>query len=401
MLSIRDTGSDQEFVKLTNRDGRDPFALIAWFLAILGLQVSMLQTSVAEAAGIERTLPSTTRILFEEGTYAEIGVSYTDPHQRGTGATLPSALTGFPANIDLDGETSDLFEPYWGFSAALKTDLTDRLSFALVVDEPYGADTSYGSDNFGGAFTYTGTIAELDARQITGVMAYDLRPDLKLYGGVRALWTEAKADVPFLLDYKVTTDPEWGAGYLLGVAWSRPELAMRVALTYASEIKIRYATEEWETFDSTTEVRFPQAVDLEFQTGVSPRTLLFGSVRWVEWSAFQMAPKQYTQTFMQPLVNYEKDFFTYTVGIGRQLTESLSGSLSFVFEPSQGGSSLNTLGPYDGRRLGAAALNYEFDRFNLTGGLAYGRLGDTSNGFDTQFDAGRVLSGGLRLGYTF
>ena len=197
------------------------------------------------------------------------------------------------------------------------------------------------------------------------------------------------------------TGSDWGTGYLAGIAYSRPSIAMRVALTYASEVRIRYDTEEWNTFDSTTDVTFPQSVDLEFQTGIAPGTLIYGSVRWVEWSVFEMAPEQYTASFLEPLVRYDRDYTTYTIGLGRQLTDRLAGSVSFIHEPSQGGSNLNTLGPYDGRTLGAAALSYDLDRFSVTGGMAFGRLGNTSNGFETEFDDGSVWSAGLRLGYAF
>lgn len=367
----------------------------------LGLAIAIGSVGLAGAAGIERTLPSPTRLLFEPGTYGELGISFTDPRQRGDGAILPPEYTGQPLDTVLSGKTSDLFDPYWGFSGAFKSDITDRLSYAFVLDQPFGADTVYGQDTFAGGFTYAGTTATLDTWQAIGILAYDLRPDVKLYGGLRALWTEASADVPFLRDYTVETGSDWGTGYLAGIAYSRPSIAMRVALTYASDVRIRYDTEEWNTFDSTTDVTFPQSVDLEFQTGIAPETLLYGSVRWVEWSVFEMAPEQYTASFLEPLVRYDRDYTTYTIGLGRQLTDRLAGSVSFIHEPSQGGSNLNTLGPYDGRTLGAAALSYDLDRFNVTGGMAFGRIGNTSNGFETEFDDGSVWSAGLRLGYTF
>ncbi|WP_424931172.1 OmpP1/FadL family transporter [Amaricoccus macauensis] len=369
----------------------------------LGLAAFVGSVGFASAAGIDRTLPSTTRILFEEGTYGEVGLTYTDPHQRGDDALLPQGFTGLPVPLPLAGETSDLFDPYWSLSGSFKSDINSRLSYALFLDQPFGANTDYGPDSFSPAvLSYEGTTATLDTWQVSGVIAYDIRPDLKIYGGVRALWTEASADVPFLFNYSVETGSDWGTGYLAGIAYSRPEIALRVALTYASEVTIRYDTEEWQAFDSTTEVTFPQSVDLEFQTGIAEDTLLFASIRWVEWSVFEMAPQAYVAEFREPLVNYEKDYTTYTLGIGRQITDKLAGSLSIIHEPSEGGSNLNTLGPYDGRTLGAAAMSYDVDeRINITGGFAFGHLGSTSNGFETDFDDGSVWSAGLRLGYTF
>lgn len=369
--------------------------------------LSIASYEFVRAAGVERTLPSATRILFEDGTYGEIGLTYTDPYQRGNGVLLPPEYTFLPDPVPVSGQTRDVFEPYWSFSAAFRSNITDTLSYALTLEPTYGADTAYGLDTFsfvlpwGAPFTYADTSAKLDSQQITGVLAYDIRPDIKLYGGLKALRTSASADIPFLGAYTVDTDADWGTGYLIGAAYSRPEIALRVALTYGSKIKIRYDTDEWDAFNGTTEVTFPQTVDLEFQTGITPKTLFYGSIRWAEWSEFEMAPEQYMATFGEPLVKYENDYTTYTIGIGRQLTERLAGSLSVIHEPSQGGSPLNTLGPYDGRTLGSAALSYDFERFNVTGGMVYGRLGDTSNAFDTAYDDGAVWGAGLRVGYQF
>ena len=40
----------------------------------------------------------------------------------------------------------------------------------------------------------------------------------------------------------------------------------------------------------TTDVDTPQSVQLDFQTGVAPKTLVFGYVRWVDWSEFSISP---------------------------------------------------------------------------------------------------------------
>jgi long-chain fatty acid transport protein len=375
-------------------------------LALAGLSAALLLgfAWIAGAAGVERTLPSTTRILFEEGSYAEIGLTYSDPHQQGSTATLPPVFTPFPGPgpIRVEGKTPDLFKPHLALSGAFRTDITPRLSMALLAHQPYGAETSYGPDGFaGGFFTYEGTIAELESRQVIGLLAYDLRPDLKVYGGLRALWTKANADVPFLLDYTVRTKADWGTGHLVGLAYSRPEIALRVALTYASEIEIRYETEEWDSFESTTAVTFPRSVEFEFQTGIAPGTLVFGSARWVDWSAFEIAPERYSLSFGEPLVRYDADYTTYTLGLGRQLTDRLSGSISLLHEPARHASQLNTLGPYDGRTVGAVALSYDLERINVSGGVVYGALGKTRNGFRTDFDNGSVWGAGLRLGYSF
>ena len=125
-------------------------------------------------------------------------------------------------------------------------------------------------------------------------------------------------------------------------------------------------------------------MQLDFQTGVAPQTLVFGYIRWVDWSDFSVNPPVYEQATTgllgeaRPLIAYQDDWWTYNLGVGRQLTDALAGSVAITWEPSVGGE-MTSLGPYDGRTTGTVALTYEVNGFDITGGLTYGVLGDTEN----------------------
>jgi long-subunit fatty acid transport protein len=223
----------------------------------------------------------------------------------------------------------------------------------------------------------------------------------------------ANAAISFLGDYTIEAEEDWGYGYVVGAAYSRPEIGLRVALTYASEIEYTLDTREFAntlagptTVDGTVDVDTPQSVTLEAQTGINERTLVFGSVRWVDWSEFAIAPTLYGQVTLgalgeeRPLVDYPEDWWTYTLGVGRQLTDTLAGSLSVTHEP-QVNEVLTTLGPVDGRTTVGAALTYEIGRATLSGGVSYGWLGDTTNLLDTKFRDGETFGAGIRVGYAF
>lgn len=353
----------------------------------------------AWGAAIERSVPSTSRLLFEPGRYGELGAVWVDPRQDGSGAD--TGVLGMPGR--LDGRTGDMFDPEWTLSGALKAGTGQGFSFALLVDQPYGAATTYPGGASAVAALYAGTLARLDTWEAAGIVAWDPLPSVKLYGGVRMQWLDARADIPFIAGYTVRGEGDWGTGYLAGIAYQRPEIAFRTALTYYSPIRHRLRTEEaagGSTAASTTEISTPQSVSLEIQSGIAPRTLAFGSVRWVEWSDFDISPPLYAALVGEPLVDYSGDWWTWTAGIARQLSDALAGSLSVSYEPSIGGA-LTTLGPHDGRITATAALSYDFGRANLTGGVTWGKLGDTSNALDTRFDDGTVLGLGVRLGVRF
>jgi long-subunit fatty acid transport protein len=385
--------------------------------------VALAAAGSAHAAALEQTVPATIRLLYQEGRYIEFGLAYTDPDQSGEGATIPAGVLA-PVEIPLSGNTGDVFEDRWNISGAYKADLNDRLSYALIFDEPLWADTRYGSAGFSNpAFgiidlpLYEGSKADVKSYQISGVLAYDVNPSVKVYGGLRAQRLDAEAAVSFVQNYSVKADNKWGYGWLVGAAYERPEIALRVALTYHSKIGYDLDTaetitplgplpEDPVTRDTETDVDTPQSVQLDFQTGVAPKTLVFGYIRWVDWSEFSVEPPVYEQATAdllgegRPLIQYADDWWTYNLGVGRQLTDALAGSVAITWEPSVGGE-MTSLGPYDGRTTGTVALTYEVNGFDVTGGLTYGVLGDTENLLKTDFNDGSVWGAGLRVGYTF
>lgn len=375
----------------------------------------------AQSAALEQTVPAAIRLLYEQGNYAEVGVQFTDPSQSGNGATLPALPPLLPNGAVLPGNTGDVFNDRWNFSGALKGDIGDRWSYLLGFDQPLWADTLYGSGTFPPlpaplpTSLYGGSSAHLKTYQITAVAAYDATPNVKLFGGLRAQRLDAEASISFVEDYRVKADNKWGYGYLLGAAYERPDIALRVALTYQSKISYDLPTDESivpfgtttaVTLKDKTDIDTPQSVQLDFQTGVAPKTLVFGYVRWVNWSDFAVKPPLYEDTTAvllgapRALVAYQHDTWTYNLGVGRQLTDQLAGSLSLTWEPSVGGE-MTSLGPYDGRTVGTAALTWSEGPWNVTGGLSYGVLGDTYNVLRTDYDDGSVWGAGLRVGYSF
>lgn len=342
----------------------------------------------AEAAGIERVVPSV-RPLFRPHGYVEFNLAHVEPRLKGEDVNFGLG--------PIEGETADLFDNYSQFSLALKGLVTDRLSYMLVLDEPWGADTDYRGSTLP---PYDGTTADLRSYQFTTALAYDITPNVKVYGGLRAQRTDAEASIPFVANYTITTDKDWGLGWMVGAGYQIPEIALAVSLTYYSEIDHEFDIVEGST-PGTSGFSTPRSVNLEFQSGVAADTLVFGSVRWVDWSEFKIAPPLYvSSTGGTPLVEYEDDWWTYNLGIGRQLSEQWAAAFQVTYEPDEGGT-LSTLGPIDGRTIVGGSLTYSKGPLELTGGVSYGWLGETSNQLATRFADGDFTAVGLRLGYSF
>jgi long-chain fatty acid transport protein len=369
-----------------------PTVAILLAAAVAGL----LPPQDTRAAGIERAVPSMLP-LFRGGTYGEANVANVRPRLRGEGA---------PA-VGLDGTTTDLFDDYTRVALALKGNLTRQTSFLLSLDQPWGANTNYGQGSFPPPpAPYGGTVAELNSTALTATLAHDVTPAVKVWGGMRAQRADARAAIPFIADYTIETNKDWGVGYLIGAGYQIPDIALAFALTYHSGIEHAFSTTETstapglETLAGSAGFETPQSVTLEFRTGVADDTLLFGSIRWVDWSKFAIEPPAYVAITNEPLVDYETDWWTYTLGVGRRINDTWAVAVQASYEP-QAGATLTTLGPIDGLKTVGGSLTYTSGPLELTGGISYGWIGDTSNAFGTRYEGGTVAAAGLRIGYSF
>ena len=377
-----------------------------YFLAIPALLAS---TAIVHAGGIDRSGQSI-NALFESGRYAEFSFGAISPDTSGTSTAAVPPPFGAGAN------SGDMTSSYLQFGAAYKADINERLSYAIIYDQPFGADVDYPA---GTGYYAQGSQADLDSHALTGLLRYRMNDNFSVHGGVRVQSIEATATVPFVTDtrgpfagapYRVDGDRDIGVGYAVGFAYEKPEIAMRVSLTYNSKIKHDVDTTENSVLggpnQSTTEIETPQSVNLEFQTGIAEDTLLFGGVRWVDWSDFDISPANYgTLTRGGSLVSYDDDVFTYSLGVGRRLNDNWSVSASVGYEKSNGGFASN-LGPTDGNKSLALAAVYTRDNMKITTGVRYVNIGDaetTLNGANAsgEFEDNDAVAFGVKVGFTF
>ena len=362
---------------------------------------AVLCATTAHAGGIDRSGQSVS-VIFEDGNYAELSLGVVAASVSGTSvAALGSRDSG------------DMAGNFIAFSGAYKHQFTDALSGALIIDQPYGANVDYPVSTF---YYAQGSTAELVSNAVTGVLRYKLPSNVSVFGGLRYQTLSAKAFIPFVTPVPGVTPPysanganDGGVGYLIGAAFEKPEIALRVALTYNSEIKHMLATAETSVFgalNTTTPITTPQSVNLEIQSGIAKNTLLFGSIRWVEWSKFDISPKVYgALTSGGSLVSYDADTITYSVGVGRKFSDAFSGAVTIGYEGPTGGFASN-LGPTDGFWSIGVGGTYTQDNMKITGGVRYVAIGDADTTLNkttaaANFTGNSAIAAGVKIGFTF
>ncbi|TCO69042.1 outer membrane protein transport protein [Rhodovulum euryhalinum] len=261
---------------------------------VTGTVLAALGAGAAHAGGVERSTQSV-GILFEKGNYAEFSFSYFEPSVSGrVGAPFAPAGSG------------NMLDSFTNVTLAYKHALTDQIDLAIVFDQPIGANVDY---PLGTGYPIQGTTAELKNNAITGFIRYKLPSSISLIGGVRVMQTSGIVSipnpppVPAAPPYALKTSEETDFGYVVGVAWERPEIAARVALSYNSAITHDFDATESSILTGglpvagTFKTEIPESINLEFQTGIAPDTLLFGSIRWVNWTEFTIDPDEYRNVY--------------------------------------------------------------------------------------------------------
>ena len=348
--------------------------------AAVGLAMA---AGTAQAAGVERSSQSV-GILFEKGRYAEFSAGFVSPSVSGT-LTPPGLASG------------DMAKSYTNLSFGYKQELGENTDIAFIVDQPIGADVFY---PLGTGYPLSGTSATINSIAYTGLLRYRFPSNFSVYGGIRIQQVSGEASLPFAA-YTLTTGQETDFGYVLGVAYEKPEIALRVALTYNSEITHKFENVlENGTASAPFSTTVPQSVNLEFQSGVAPDTLVFGNIRWVEWTAFDISPAIYVAGFGGPLSDYANDGITYNLGIGRRFNDQLSGAITFGYEPSSGDITGN-LGPTDGYKSVGLGLSYTRDNVKVTVGVRYVKIGDATTTLGANFTDNHAVAAGMKIGVNF
>ena len=207
--------------------------------------------------------------------------------------------------------------------------------------------------------------------------------------------------------YRLDSDSDRQTSFLIGAAYERPEIALRVALTYEQGYTHEFTSTE--TISAlpaisgvgTTEVEMPDVITLDFQSGVAPGTLVFGSIRHATWGDWEVRPAGYETLTGTRVTGIDDDVTTYRIGVGRAFTDQLSGFVRVTYEDGSGGV-LSRLAPTDGSRAFGFGGSYEVSSaIKVTGGVEFVSFGDGTDASGVTFSGNDAVGVGLSVGYTF
>lgn len=353
-----------------------------------------LTSTLAFAGGIDRsTMPFS--ILFEKGSVAQLSFSNVTPSVSGITPTPGPSLP-----------TGNMAQSYTPVSLAFKSDLSDKLGLAVIVNSPYGADAAYTTG------AYTGLEAHWKSDQIAALLKYKVTDRVSVYGGLRYVTSSATINIPSQMTsgagtYTASAASDSQVGYVVGAAYEVPDIALRVGLSYETEITHSFPTAErfanvnsGYTMNSTTDIKLPQTLTLDFQSGVAKDTLVFGSIRWSEWSQWHVVPAYYFGATGGEVTGFDNDVVTYQLGVGRRLNENFSVFARLGYERATGGVA-SRLSPTDGMQSIGVGGSWTQDNIKVTGGVEYVKVGDAVDGSGTVFSGNDAVGVGVSVAFSF
>ncbi|MEO9896914.1 MAG: outer membrane protein transport protein [Paracoccaceae bacterium] len=359
-----------------------------------------------QAGGLDRS-GQNIGILFEEGNVLEFTLGYSNPSVDGTDT--------FAAPGTSIGNVTDSFLVW---STAVKYEINDQWSLALVIDEPYGLDLLYPGD--GASTSLGGTSAVVDSSAVTAIARYKFTDRFSVHGGLRYQTLSANVNLSGLAygglnGYNADFDGQGAWGYVVGVAYEIPDIALRVALTYNSSIT--HDLDTTETVNgvlvnpiSETEIEAPESFNLSFQSGVAANTLVFGSVRYSMYEDTIVSP-----TFFDGAVPGANSSLTdidqgldLEIGVARRFNDKWAGRVAIGYQRSGEDILVSPLAPTDGSRYISVGAAYTInEKMTLSGGIRYTDLGDalpetgTPDVARASFVGNSALSAGLKLSIKF
>ncbi len=277
-------------------------------------------------------------------------------------------------------------------SIGYKANITDQFSCLASYNEPYGIDADYGTGNAYSATTvrfevksqdvgltcgyrfgvgetslgqsYMRVIAGGSYQRLEGFQERQSFLDLATAGiGAVGLVTNTSGLGNFDVDGEEF-------GYRVGLSYEIPSIALRAAVIYNSEINHNLqggqsslgfgVSGPTAIVPVSVAATIPQSIDVRLQSGINAKTLAFLNFRWQQWSELGILPIVggiNPATGAQTALSFDplyQDGYTVTAGIGRALTEDLSGLISLGWD--RGTSTIS---------------GFQSDTWNLAGGVSY------------------------------
>lgn len=354
---------------------------------------SFVVPTCAMAGGMERTaLP--TAFMFETGGYVDFTYSNRN----------------YDVTDNMFAPTNSMYGDVSGANISAKFDVNEKIAIGVTHYNQAGINLNYqGAGSQIPGFNAFGPMVDLEIGALALMGKYKIGENFSVLGGMKrtsvadAIADIFKVSVPGVTTAAaVTGDSE--TGYVAGIAYERKDIALRVEYILEQDVSFSLSTTGGALGPATanTTGSIPDYQTINFQSGVAEDTLIFGSIRIADWSNHQIAVAPQTQA--APTSSFS-DTTTYSIGLGRRISDELSVSGSYSFEEASEATGTSLLSTTDGYDTIGLGVRYKINSgTEISGGAALTNVGDktvTTSGIPGKFTGNSVTSIGIKLAFKF
>ena len=334
-----------------------------------GVSLVALSAGMAHAGGFElQTLD--TSMMYADGNQASISYASIDASIEGYNSVLGAATK----KAVVKDQTVTNF--------AAKFDVGDSLSFGLGTYRAGAIQLDGG--NAADAGVNLAPTGDVDLDTTALMVKYNLNDNVSFLGGITQNTLKEGNVTTMAGSYNVTGKST--QSYVIGAAYSIPEIALRAELTYQPKTTIQTTSAYtgagsflgFNNPSAATELALPDTYAVSFQTGIAADTLLTASYRKSNWNKAQIDVNvSSVAPFSSANIGTSfSDSEAYSVGIGRKFTESLSGSITYSKEEGGSATSTSLFSVSNGSEAISIGLQYKRDNMTISGGVSQRNVGD-------------------------
>jgi len=318
--------------------------------------------------------------------------------------SLDVGLTSFGSGaIQMDGQSAAADTT--ACSTAI-TDLTDSTT-AAAIDQGT-ADPNPTADMgaaIGAMKVSCSYVPSADVKIDTNALIarYRFNENFSVIGGVRQAKIKSSSVTTMLTSYAI--DPTNKTGVVYGLAYERPDIALRLEVLRSEKIEIGLEGLAAGVLPiSGSNMVVPEATTVNFQTGIAKDTLLMASAHKVGWAASQIEVTVEDNDGLNVSSEFS-DSTSYSLGLGRKLSEQTSASLTYSWENGSRSTSGSGFAMSNGSKTLSAGVSHKINALTISGGISYTKVGDVevthATGLSSSYAGNSVTAAGVKIGYNF
>ena len=381
------------------------------FAHLTTLGALALSTTAAHSGGWE-TGRLDTSFLYEDGNYVELSYGNLNYSVNGTtqaGVTHPMAKDQTRTSISGKFQLGDF-----------DIGLTSFGSGAIQMDGQNAAAVLSAAGAAGLSVVPSADV-KLDTQAIMG--RYSFNDNWSATVGLRQAKLKASTVTTLAAEYAIDATSKTGMVY--GIAYEIPKYALKVEVLQSEAITMGLTgTATNANFPSpfdlaaTAQLNIPEATTLKIETGIAENTLLMVSAHRVKWGTSQIVvdvagvpnvPGVIASDSLDTGSTFSEST-SYSVGLGRKLSEDTAVSLTYSWENGAGAAATSPFTMSNGKKTLSAGVKHKIDAFTISAGVSYTKAGDVNvthmsggspSGLTASYAGNSVTAFGLKVGYNF